>query len=366
MANRLPDPERNQKPMAMASIGVLLYLLVRSSSARLNLVSAWANSFVDPCQNRLAMTSYLKSGRELTQILDEENTEQLLSPVCTEAIFYSLFDIERAATFSEERKAQIIDFLAEYNTRDEFDIFGKIPLLNSIFLEDREMVELLIDKGTNIDPDNGYGIDALYRAVESNSLDLVELLIERGVEVDPTSSWPTSALHQAAQNYNIKTEIVELLLEEGAKINARDSLGKTPLHYAVDRHGDAPLDVVELLLNRGAKVDAEDNDDYTPLRTAVYNRNRKLIKLLIENGADPNHLDYRYIKDNYGFNKGRLRVIKEFLEEDFTLGNTTTEEKKNIDRDVNAAKNIRDEGLRILNLTSGTGNTAYRLSLQAA
>lgn len=32
---------------------------------------------------------------------------------------------------------------------------------------------------------------------------------------------------------------------------------------------------------------------------------------------------------------------------------------KNIDRDINAAKNIRDEGLRILSLTSGTGDKAY-------
>ena len=32
---------------------------------------------------------------------------------------------------------------------------------------------------------------------------------------------------------------------------------------------------------------------------------------------------------------------------------------KNIDRDVNAAKNIRDEGLRIIK-TSGTGDKAYR------
>ena len=85
--------------------------------------------------------------------------------------------------------------------------------------------------------------------------------------------------------------------------------------------------MVELLLNRGAKVNAEDDDDYIPLRTAVYNRNRKLIKLPIENGADPNHLDYRYIKDNYNFDKGRLRLIKEFLLEDFTLGNTSTVEK---------------------------------------
>jgi putative transposase len=37
---------------------------------------------------------------------------------------------------------------------------------------------------------------------------------------------------------------------------------------------------------------------------------------------------------------------------------------KNIDRDVNAAKNIRDEGLRILNLTSGTGDKAYRQAVR--
>ena len=37
---------------------------------------------------------------------------------------------------------------------------------------------------------------------------------------------------------------------------------------------------------------------------------------------------------------------------------------KHIDRDVNAAKNIRDEGLRILNLTSGTGDKAYRQTVR--
>ena len=36
---------------------------------------------------------------------------------------------------------------------------------------------------------------------------------------------------------------------------------------------------------------------------------------------------------------------------------------KNIDRDVNAAKNIRDEGLRILK-TSGTGDKAYRQTVR--
>lgn len=37
---------------------------------------------------------------------------------------------------------------------------------------------------------------------------------------------------------------------------------------------------------------------------------------------------------------------------------------KHIDRDINAAKNIRDEGLRILNLTSGTGGKAYRQTVR--
>ena len=36
---------------------------------------------------------------------------------------------------------------------------------------------------------------------------------------------------------------------------------------------------------------------------------------------------------------------------------------KHIDRDVNAAKNIRDEGLRILK-TSGTGDKAYRQTVR--
>lgn len=193
------------------------------------------------------------------------------------------------------------------------------------------MVELLIDKGTNINAANGFGIDALYRAIDRNSLDLVRLIIDRGFKGDLRKNDQTNALHEAARNYIIKAEIVELLLDRGARINHRDNFGKTPLHHAVVRYADSPLNVVELLLDRGADVNAKDNENQTPLLTAVYNENRKLVKLLIDNGADPMDLDYQYIKDNYSFDGGRLEIIKEFLEQDFTLANGADVNLKNQD-----------------------------------
>lgn len=217
LTKQLKPEKDNQRLIAIASIGFLLCCLIAgcSHSNRWFFARALGNPLSDPCSSRAAMNRYLESGGELVKILNKENERLFLSPHCASAIFFSMFDLEQAATLKLEQKAKIIDFLVKYNTKGEFDIYGKIPLLNSISLEDKQMVELLIDKGTNINAANGYGIDALYRAIDRNSLDLVKLIIDNGADVNLKNKDEETPLDVAkSKGY---TEVVKYLLERGAK-----------------------------------------------------------------------------------------------------------------------------------------------------
>jgi len=89
--------------------------------------------------------------------------------------------------------------------------------------------------------------------------------------------WPLLTI--AAQEGNINA--IEMLLEFGADINARDNSGQTALISAADSGKTNSVDI--LIRQPGIDIDAQDNDGDTALGRA---RNREIVKLLEESGAD--------------------------------------------------------------------------------
>jgi ankyrin repeat protein len=86
-------------------------------------------------------------------------------------------------------------------------------------------------------------------------------------------------------------EMVQLLVEMGAEPNARFDFGKTPLQVCAWNRGR--YDIARFLIERGADARAVDNEGTTILWLAVeqagWDGSRlPFIKLLLENGADPN------------------------------------------------------------------------------
>lgn len=77
---------------------------------------------------------------------------------------------------------------------------------------------------------------------------------------------------------------VRSLLSENASVDEGDNKGNTALHWAA-LNGDSRL--AELLLSAGALVDATNDSDATPLIYAIHTP--KLVEVLLEHGADPNH-----------------------------------------------------------------------------
>ncbi|GAI46299.1 unnamed protein product, partial [marine sediment metagenome] len=198
---------------------------------------------------------------------------------------------------------------ADVNTKGSA---GYTSLLYAAQSGHSEIAKLLIAKGADIEAKADMGVAPLMVAVLYNHNDIAEMLIAKGAEKtiyvasaqgdaesvkaflkkDPNlisalaANTGLSALHWAA--YQGHLDVIKLLIENGADVNVRCTNedktinGITPLFWAISRgHENA----AELLINKGADVNARNK-----LReTALYGiGSLEVAKLLIANGADVN------------------------------------------------------------------------------
>ncbi|XP_029657939.1 putative ankyrin repeat protein RF_0580 [Octopus sinensis] len=90
----------------------------------------------------------------------------------------------------------------------------------------------------------------------------VEILISRGSEVNPRDKYGQTPLHLACYNGYLHT--VELLLgHNGIDANVLNNKCDTPLHVAVQKRNN---ELVSLLLNQGSvQLDIQNNQKRTPI-----------------------------------------------------------------------------------------------------
>lgn len=116
-----------------------------------------------------------------------------------------------------------------------------------------EMVQLLLDKGANLNARGGeYCGDALQCAAERCDLRILQLLLDKGAEVNASPGRFGTALQAAVSN--CCTPITLLLLGKGADVNASGGDYSSPALHCAAIHGD--LEMISLLLHEGADIDA--------------------------------------------------------------------------------------------------------------
>jgi len=160
------------------------------------------------------------------------------------------------------------------------------------------------------------GMTPLLFAVRDGNFEVTSLLLDNGADIHGVSGNHTSPLVLALINGRIG--LAGYLLERGADPNAADAYGRAALFAAIDLRnfnhekytdlptdGKDPMDLIKALLKKGADVNAKTDtvpvhglmqldaswinfDGLTSFVRAALSGDVEVMRILLENGADPN------------------------------------------------------------------------------
>ena len=154
---------------------------------------------------------------------------------------------------------------------------------------DLAQVEALLKEGADVNAHDKYGRSPLFIAVEADHRDVAELLIAHGADVNNIPCVSKSLICSASVTDYLplaaaaNKEMAELLIAHGANVNAYDTHGDTPLATARNK------DIAELLIAHGADVRARHKaSECSPLVNPVAGDRMDVVEVLLANGADVN------------------------------------------------------------------------------
>jgi len=243
------------------------------------------------------------------------------------------------------------------------DVNRNTPLhLLAANIDDAELALRLIEMGANVNEKNKRGDTPLHLACETHNVPVAEVLVYNGADVNITNGTLHDPLCVALYQKHINSKIISLLLVSGAKLNERhrannplhlacgksfnlvtelisrkadvtllDLRGRAPLHYAAFETPD--IRIIKVLLAAGADPSERDSSGNIPLHyaclvganeaicllihanstpiqsaskyllTSLWQRlnpvTREAVRLLLDNGANPEHLTDAYYNKHY-------------------------------------------------------------------
>ena len=189
------------------------------------------------------------------------------------------------------------------------------------------------------------------------------LLITSIIALAITTTALANTLHDATRNGDFS--IVQTLLNTGVNVNEKNKDGWTPLHIAASKNHRK---IVELLIDNGAEVNSTGEPSsifiwqggFTPLHYAAVNGHREIVELLISKDAEVNSKADNGLTPRDWAIKRNHTDIAELLRS--YGGKTSSIHIHVIDNDINSVQAHLDAGVDI-NARDKNGSTPLHLSL---
>lgn len=190
-----------------------------------------------------------------------------------------------------KKLVEVVQSLLKNNSVDvnETDTERRSYLHLACFVGCKEIVELLIKAGANVNIRDCLGLTPMHRCCRNNQDEVMRVLIQcPDLDVNCKSKDGTTPLHVCAANNAF--ECAELFIPKVSSIDARDDYGASPLHHAAfNGHND----LIGLLIKHGADVNAEDPQGRTPLHFAAFMDDPTAIEFLASAGANLDAADIK-------------------------------------------------------------------------
>lgn len=128
----------------------------------------------------------------------------------------------------------------------------------------------------------------LERAVKTQNIEIINVILNAGQNLPNWDDCIAAGLEAAIDLRNM--EIITLLFSKGADPSKAYTENAPIINAVLDRDINYATNLVKLLLSKGAFVDSETCDSQTPLILASYYGRLEIVKILVNAGADVNHL----------------------------------------------------------------------------
>lgn len=209
-----------------------------------------------------------------------------------------------------EKNELFCDDLILLSSSDEFE-----KKLKKDYKKISEAAKKRLAKNKLLDRGIPFTSDCFGTYIAKNKIEIVNDFLEAGMSVNSRDDTGTPMLNIACRNDNY--EFVEMLLGLGAELDAvSDDRGYTAVMDAVWRGNEK---ITKFLISKGAKLNTINKEGQCNLILAVGANRENLVRILAENGADPD------VKDMMGmsaytyatlFKKDRLvEILKPYHKE---------------------------------------------------
>lgn len=187
----------------------------------------------------------------------------------------------------------LLDYGADPNIRESLTGLSKTALHCAAECGATQLIQPLLDRGARIDLQDVDGRSALARAITLRHFATARALLDNGADASGADHGGATALHCvvcATRKTSGDTEaLIRRLVASGAVVDCVDCGGATPLYLAVARGYGR---VVRLLMEHGADLFLSTERGNNAVRRAVVNGDVEMARLLLEQpGADVNHRD---------------------------------------------------------------------------